>query len=599
MKTNKNLHNIFIWLHHVICKYDKHLYLFILLSAISNSASIIAVALIPKFILSIIQQEQKFTSIMITLSVYGVVLLVSGFLNNYTKEYSEAKYMKIRLSIIEENGEMFMKLPYSTIESSDFMDLCQKGHAALRGSDQGFHAVLTNISLFFGHVLTCIISFLYVSSYASYLLGLIVIIVLINRFIQYKQKSREKAIRDEMVSKNRQADYYYEVMSDFSYGKEVRMYSFADWVERKLNTALQGIRSKKRIIYRNDLISGLILKGLVFIQEIIVYLVFIIATLAGKIDIGSFLSYIGLITSFSVAFISLLEDSVQIRYHSMFVQDLIEYRKELVTLIQGNEKIECQLDKSDWKIEFENVSFRYPNRNEYALKNVSFTVEKGQKIALIGLNGAGKTTIIKLMTRLYDVDEGRILFNHVDIRNICREQYYRLFAPMFQEVFLFAFSVSENIAMNYKDLVDQEKVMLYLSDVKMVDQVKTLKNGLYTSCLKILDNEGCQFSGGEEQRFLLARTLYKDSDIFIFDEPTAALDPIIEDQIYQEFNRFTYGKTTFYITHRLASTRFCDRIFVFSQGRLVEEGTHDELMALNGDYCSLYELQSKHYSVKC
>lgn len=599
MKKKSNLHNIFIWLHKMICKYDKHLYIFIFLSAISTSISIIALALIPKVLLSLIQQKQNDRLIMITLSIYGIVLLASGFLSIYAKEYSEAKYMKIRLHIIENNGEMFMKLPYSIIESSDFMDLCQKGHSALSGSEQGFHAVLSNITLLCGHILTCIISFVYVSSYASYLLVLLVMIVLINRLIRYKQKKREKVVHDKMVSENRQADYYYEIMSDFQYGKEVRMYSFADWVERKLVTALSGIRSKKRIIYRNDLMSGLIIKGLVFIQENIVYLVFIIASLAGKINIGSFLAYIGLITSFSVAFNAVLEDSVQIRFHSMFVQDLIEYRKVLEIYIKGQKELNCLLDKSDWKIEFENVSFHYPNTQEYALRNVSFSVERGQKVALIGLNGAGKTTIIKLMTRLYDVSEGRILFNHVDIRKIDREQYYRLFATMFQEVFLFAFSVGENVAMNYKDLVDTDKVMRYLSDVKINDQVKKLKNGLDTSCLKILDNEGCQFSGGEEQRFLLARTLYRDSDIFIFDEPTAALDPIIEDKIYQEFNRLTYGKTTFYITHRLASTRFCDKIFVFSHGKLVEEGTHDELLILKGEYCSLYELQSKHYSIKC
>lgn len=301
MKKTSNLHNVFIWLHKMICKYDKSLYIFIFLSAISSSISIIALALIPKILLSLIQQKQNGTFIMITLFIYGITLLVSGFFSTYAKEYSEAKYMKIRLYIIEDNGEMFMKLPYSTIESSDFMNLCQKGYAALKGSEQGFHAVLFYITLLCGHVLTCMISFAYVSSYASYLLVLIVIIVMINRFIRNKQKKREKAVQDEMVSEHRQADYYYEVMSDFQYGKEVRLYSFADWIERKLAVSLSRIRSKKRMIYWNDLISGLIIKGMIFFQENIVYLVFIIASLAGKIDIGSFLSYISLITSFSAS----------------------------------------------------------------------------------------------------------------------------------------------------------------------------------------------------------------------------------------------------------------------------------------------------------
>lgn len=591
------LYNILIWLHKIVIKYDNRLYFFMLLSAISNCVYIITIALIPKFLLSLIGQEQSYTSVIVTLSVCGIILFLSKFLIDYSKEYSEVKYMKIRLNIIEENGTMFMKLPYSIIESSEFMDLCQKGHAAVSGSEQGFHTMLVGLTLLSGHILTCIISFTYISSYAMYLLVLIVIIVLVNRYVRNMYKKKEKAIRDKMVSENRQAEYFYEVMSDFNYGKEIRMYSLADWVERKLGFALTGVRNKKRSIYRNDLVSNIILMGFGFLQESIVYLVFIIASLAGQIDMGSFLSYIGLITSFSVAFNAVLEDSVQIKFHSMFVQDLIEYRKVMVSSEETGSVSVDHLDHVDWKIEFDNVSFRYPNMKDYALKNISLIVRKGQKVALIGLNGAGKTTIIKLLARLYDVSEGRILFNNTDIRNIDRERYYHLFAPMFQEVFMFAFSLGENIAMTYKDAVDREKVMCYLSDVNMSDRVEMLKNGLDTNCLKILDDEGCQFSGGEEQRFLLARTLYKDADIFIFDEPTAALDPIIEDQIYQEFNRFTYGNTAFYITHRLASTRFCDKIFVFSQGRLVEEGTHDELMALKGEYHSLFELQSKHYTI--
>lgn len=596
MKADKKLQNTLKWMYKVINKYDRCLYFFIILAAISNSVNVIAVALIPKFLLSLVEQGQGYVSILSTLGIYGAVLMISGSLSTSLREYTEARYMKLRLSLIEENGAMFMRLPYSMIESSEFMDLCQKGHASLSGSEQGFHAMLARVTLLCRHVLICIISFAYVSSYATYLLIIIVLIVFVNRYIRQREKKKEKAIRDEMVSENRQVEYYYNLMSDFSYGKEIRMYDFAGWAERKLTKNQEGIRSKKRSIYNNSLISNLILRGLVFLQENIIYIIFIMASLAGKMDIGSFISYIGLITSFSVAFNDVLEDNVQIKYHSMFVQDLIEYRKVLKSSIEKDTGSECKAEKSDWTIEFENVSFKYPDKNDYVLRNVSFTIKKGQRIALIGLNGAGKTTIIKLLTRLYDVSEGRILYNHQDIRQINREEYYHLFATMFQEVFLFAFSLGENIAMTQKDLVDKEKAMRFLDQVRMKKQVEELKNGLDTSCLKILDNEGCQFSSGEEQRFLLTRTLYKNSEIAIFDEPTATLDPIIEDKIYQEFEKITYGKTAIYITHRLASTRFCNKIFVVSQGKLAEEGTHDELMKQKGQYYSLYELQSKHYS---
>lgn len=249
----------------------------------------------------------------------------------------------------------------------------------------------------------------------------------------------------------------------------------------------------------------------------------------------------------------------------------------------------------EMKFKFENVSFKYPGHDEYVIKNINLTIEAGEKLAVVGVNGAGKTTFIKLIMRLYEPNEGRILLNGVDIREYNRKEYFRLFSPVFQNVECFALPIFQNISFASEENTDMKKIDEVLEKSRLKEKVYSYENGVHTNLLKILDKEGIDLSGGEKQRLAMARALYKDGKMVILDEPTAALDALAEDKMYREFEEMVRNRTAIFISHRLGSTRFCDKIVMFEDGQIVEEGTHDDLMKKDGKYAYMFRIQSQYY----
>ncbi|MBE6855556.1 MAG: ABC transporter ATP-binding protein, partial [Ruminococcus sp.] len=244
---------------------------------------------------------------------------------------------------------------------------------------------------------------------------------------------------------------------------------------------------------------------------------------------------------------------------------------------------------------FEDVSFRYSGQETYAVRHLNLTLSAGERLAIVGLNGAGKTTFIKLLLRLYDVTEGRILLNGTDIREFDRAEYYQLFAPAFQDVTVFAFPMEENVSMRPKEETDCARAEEMLRSAGMGEKIDSLADGMSTELLKVLYDDGVDLSGGEKQKLALARALYKDAPIVILDEPTAALDAIAEYQLYQRFDGMIGEKTAVYISHRLSSTRFCDRVAMFVGGEMVELGTHEALLEQHGAYAEMFRVQAQYY----
>ena len=247
-------------------------------------------------------------------------------------------------------------------------------------------------------------------------------------------------------------------------------------------------------------------------------------------------------------------------------------------------------------IRLENVSFRYPGdeENPYVLKNINLTLSPGERLAVVGLNGAGKTTLVKLMVGFYDPTEGRITYNGVDLRDLKRREYYKEFSAVFQEFNLFAGTVAENVAASQTDL-DMDRVKRCIAYADLTEKVESMPEGYESKLNRGVYEEAGELSGGEQQRMVLARALYKEAPILLLDEPTAALDPIAESEIYKKYNDMTEGKSAVYISHRLASTRFCDRIVLLDGNGIVEEGTHESLIKKGGKYAELYEVQSRYY----
>ena len=253
------------------------------------------------------------------------------------------------------------------------------------------------------------------------------------------------------------------------------------------------------------------------------------------------------------------------------------------------------IPKADaYELRLEHVSFRYPGAEEDTIHDLDLTVRPGEKLAIVGLNGAGKTTLVKLLCGLFDPTEGRVLLNGVDVRDLNRREYYGLFSAVFQEFSILDVTVAENIAQTTED-IDTKKLWDCIEKAGLTETIQKLPKGLDTHVGRQVYLDGVLFSGGQTQRLMLARALYKDGAILLLDEPTAALDPLAENDIYQKYKDMTAGKTSLFISHRLASTRFCDRIIFVADGHITEEGTHDQLLARGGAYAKLFEVQSRYY----
>ena len=261
--------------------------------------------------------------------------------------------------------------------------------------------------------------------------------------------------------------------------------------------------------------------------------------------------------------------------------------------IEMNEQAIPEMDK--YEFEFRNVSFKYPKAENYALKNLTLKLNAGERLAVVGLNGAGKSTFIKLLLRLYEPTEGEILLNGVNIRDYNKRSYYSVFAPVFQEVELFAFPLAENVSMQSPEKTDRKRAEECLVSAGFGDKLAELPNGVDTEILKIIHDDGVDLSGGEKQKLALARALYKGSPVVVLDEPTAALDAIAESKLYNDFDRLIGGKTAVYISHRLSSTQFCSNIALFKDGTLCEYGTHESLLEKDGAYAELFRLQAQYY----
>ena len=263
-------------------------------------------------------------------------------------------------------------------------------------------------------------------------------------------------------------------------------------------------------------------------------------------------------------------------------------------MYKGSLPMEKRSD-GEYQIEFKNVSFRYPGSKEYALKNLSMKLQIGEKLAIVGRNGSGKTTMIKLLCRLYDPDEGEILLNGVNIKKFRYEEYATLFSVIFQDYILVSLKLSENVAASHT--MDVDKVRKCLDDSGFWDRLQTLSQGIDTYLYKDYEEEGIDISGGEAQKIAIARALYKDAPFVLLDEPTAALDPIAESGIYTNFDKIVGNKTAVYISHRLSSCKFCDRIAVFKDGQLVQYGNHDTLLKdHDGEYAVMWNKQAKYYT---
>ena len=553
-----------------------------------------------KYIIDLISSgktaEAAFPTLMLILLVGLVSVSLLGFLNDFCGSNVWPLYIEVRMNVIHERARHSMRMDYELLERPEALDIQQRATNATNSNNEGFEGMMHILQDMGKNIVTVIVTFVAVTVLdARLILALAVLTVLSYLWYRAVIRKDKKEVWDRLSPVWRKIHYMSRVTQHFSFAKEIRLFALKGYLSGKQKDIFES--KEERIDYHHDLWNGYVLFGqlLNLISRALVYTVLYMAILRDRdpLSIGNFTLYLSLASAFSTALLVLLQRWGDYSRASMEVDDLRSFL-ELKDEASGTEIPEISAD-GKYEFEFRNVRFRYAGAEKDALKDLNLTLHAGEKLAVVGLNGAGKTTMIKLLLRLYDPTEGQILLNGTDIRTFDKEAYYRLFSPVFQDVQLFAMPLGENTAMLPADRIDREKAEKALREAGLEEKLDSLEKGLDTEILKVVSEDGIDLSGGEKQKLALARALYRHAPVIVLDEPTAALDALAEKQLYERFDRMVGHSSSVYISHRLASTRFCDRIALFEDGQLKELGTHESLMALGGVYANLFRVQAQYY----
>ena len=580
-------------------KYRKSLILFIITGSIAAASMTYLWSFIGKLVIDMIEQQASSPDKDIKPLLYLTLItsaaeLLFMWLNTVSSMKMSVGFTYVRLMIIKERIAKTLGMEYEALETPEMLDRLQKAKRATAGDWQGVQGMMTYMQVMGVQIISVTIAVAIMTTFNPWIILIIVVLSFAQfLFFDYIRKKDKKEMWDAMMPHWRKLEYMENVTTDFSYAKDIRLFGMQKYLAKKQidvydEELRHWIKSRQYWIYNTIFAHGIsLLRQLIIIGWLVYSVVF------NGLSIGNFTLYTASAAAFSNAINEILQALSALRERSAHTDD---YRSFMDIPSVDDKAQTIPIPPADkYTFEFKNVSFKYRGQEKYALKNVNLTLHAGEKLAVVGLNGAGKSTFIKLLLRLYDVTEGCILMNGTDIRKFDRKEYYELFAPAFQDVMVFAFPVAENVSMKDPFNTDKAEAEKMLRLAGLGDKLDKLEKGVDTELLKVLYDDGVDLSGGEKQKLALARALYKKRKIIVLDEPTAALDALAEFRLYQSFNELVGDRTAVYISHRLSSTRFCDRVAMFKDGEMVEIGTHDSLMEADGAYADMFRVQAQYY----
>ncbi|WP_370805748.1 ABC transporter ATP-binding protein [Eubacterium ventriosum] len=554
----------------------------------------------PKYVLSFIEDDLPFNTIIMYTVIICLIMMILDVISTTCYNSFEFEYRKTEGYVEKKRMDKLFHTDFKNMESPDFLDYAQRAKTALNRG-KGFHGVLYQSRNFIAQGTLMILSAALIG--IQNLLMMIIFIVIsfgIVKISSFFTKRDKIKFSDAMAPTWRKMNYLESTTKNFDFAKDIRLFNMSNAFFNQLSGVNETYKELNRKHHNRMVLWEVSLGSVLIVQKILMYTWLVYNVVTGAYQISDFVLYVGLVSTFhaSVGYVNWIYSDM--RTNSLMINDyrnFVDWKEDRETADEKDGHItEINLDKFEFR--FENVSFKYPGHDNYVLKNVNLTIKNGAKLAVVGVNGAGKTTFIKLMMKLYEPSEGRILLNDVDIKEYNREEYFKLFSPVFQNVECFAMPIYQNISFAEEDKTDMNKINEVLEQSGLSEKINSYEKGIHTNLLKIFDKEGIDLSGGEKQRLAMERALYKDGKVIILDEPTAALDALAEDRMYREFENMIHGKTAVFISHRLGSTRFCDKIAMFEDGTIVEEGTHEELMAKNGKYAYMFGIQSQYYDEK-
>lgn len=549
--------------------------------------------LVLKYILELIKNGDMDVFQLLTVAgIYTLVFIISKSLNLYLEGKIQYIFMLDRNNIMIEMVDKVMTMDFEYFEDSEFELKINQAYMGVGGDNWGYQNILMRTFRLFPNLLLIIIFsiLLLKESYIVFIVSMVS--MLINLFLATKTAEYANKARPGIQDESRKYEKYKEVVEDFKYGKDIRIFSLKNRLLANIENFMNRMLDKQ---HRVDVYRFKIsfLENLsIYLGQFVALLVFTYMAVNGQMTIATLIASLTILTILSNIIQAVNQDVTNVYENIQYV--ILTYDFVDSNLIKSRDGKDHKF-QGPISIKFDRVSFKYPGSDKYVFKDLSFEIDADKNVALVGVNGAGKTTIVKLLVGLYKPSEGTIYLNGINADDLNMEARFRIFSVVFQETEPLALTVAENIA-GVEDGINRERVKETLEKVGLWDKISSLKNGIDQNVLKVIYEDGVILSGGENQKLMIARALYKkDTSVMIMDEPTSALDALAEEKIYKEFDSYMGNKTGIFISHRLASTRFCDEILFLDGGEISAKGSHQYLMENSKEYREMFETQGKYY----
>lgn len=599
MKKKKPTHSVFsnfAWSLKMLLKYSKAAFFITALFIPINIGLRYLEIYLPSLVVSEITNGQTLTHSLLSIGIVMLLIMLGNIIVQALGHIRNSTLGIYRYKMTALVTRKQLSMFYQTYEQKEVRDLANRASNATQMWD-GVQPLTDIVYNGFGMLENPLgyILFGSVISFASpWLVPILTVAPIVNILSVKAYNKWEYAHRSKMTDLNQKLGHVEELPDDFAAAKDIRIYSMASWLCECYRDLSEQRAKWDRTTVKKSFLSRIADLVVILIRDGGAYALLIHMFYNGKIGIDEFVLYFAAISSFASwvgGIISCWNKANTVSLKLCDFRDFVDYPEYDGS---GIAKAADHMNTVP-EIEFKNVSFRYDGAEQDTIHDLSLKIKSGEKLALVGLNGAGKTTLVKLLCGLYRPTSGEIFFNGIPLSDFKREDYYKLISPVFQEIRTAFFSLAETVSGKGTAETDLEKAETCMRQAGLGAKIDALPDGIHTKLNKKVHENGTELSGGEAQKLMLARALYNDAPLLILDEPTAALDPIAESKIYNEFNVMAKNKTSLFISHRLASTSFCDRIILLENGNITEEGTHQELMGANGTYKGLFDIQSCWY----
>jgi ATP-binding cassette subfamily C protein len=590
LKNKSKREGVLLFLFKQIWTWDKGMFLSMFLYTIFFSLTPLIAIYVPKLIIDSLQ-TQSWQSILVILIGGFLLSAICAYMTEFLRGNYRMRFNAVRYKLIEQLNLTTMTMAYPLTEEAEVLDQLSTITRTLLNPHTGPGGIMEKLLTIFGSIVGVVGMVAVIFSLNIWVLLALLATILLTYALSLQAGRYEEKRSDEYNGTYRQHIYASQTAADFRFGKDIRLYQLGDLLKAKREEVGRNVMAIRRAIDNKKFTNELLIVLISLLRDLLIYGYITYSFLQGDLTAGDFFLYTGAATTVVVWLSDTMRDLGFIQVQKKYVRRYQDFLSKVK--IPENSGLPVEEHQNSFDIEFKDVSFHYPGSDKLILEHLNLKIPAGERLALVGENGAGKTTIVKLLTRLYEPTEGQILINGHNILAYDYISYQNLISTILQDAKIFPFTLAENITL--EKAPDPKRLAASIENSGLQPFVQSLEDGADTWLLKILNENGIDLSGGQRQKLFLARALYENRPFIILDEPTAALDPLAEYEMYQSFDQTIENKSAIYISHRLSSTQFCDHVAFLEDGRITEYGTHLDLLKQNGSYASLFEIQAQYY----